>query len=262
MREIQFPHEQRDFHFMFSHKLSVLVWAFGLMVFVLTGFVYAQMPGLLGRTLPEMYGKFRVEKVGTYAEYSLVFKQSQNEEKLKFSMVGEEATPQGKLYWYEMRSYNRNSAETNIVKMLISGDPKEKGNIKRMIIKHNQEKALELPAEVLSVGDVQGLAKGEVQKGLKDTTEVKKEQKVKELAKEKVKTAAGVFECVHLRYEESPKDTVNAWTSEQVPIFGLVKFESKDKRLELTSYGKDAVSAITEKPEQLRLPKDVQGSGK
>ncbi|MCJ7508587.1 MAG: DUF3108 domain-containing protein [candidate division Zixibacteria bacterium] len=223
-------------------------------LFVLAGVCSAQMPGLLGTNMPEMYGKFNLAKVGSYVEYTLISKSTQDEEKLKFSIVGEETTPQGKLYWYEMKINNRNTGETVIMKMLIAGDPKETGNIKRMIVKRNQEKAMEFPPSLLAMAETQAKSK--------ESTASKEKEKVKELGKEKLKTSVGTFDCLHLRYREANEDEADAWTSEKLPIFGLVKFESKSKKMELSSYGKDAVSAITEKPEQLQLPKELGGSGK
>jgi hypothetical protein len=240
---------------MFSYKFLKPSLIAGI-VFVLAGVCSAQMPGLLGTNMPEMYGKFNLAKAGSYVEYTLISKPAQDEEKLKFSIVGEEVTPQGKLYWYEMKINNRNTGETVIMKMLISGDPKETGNIKRMIIKRNQEKAMELPPSLLTMAEMQSKSKEST------ASKEKEKEKVKELGKEKIKTSVGTFDCLHLKYREASEDEADAWTSEKLPIFGLVKFESKSKKMELSGYGKDAVSAITEKPEQLQLPKDVQGSGK
>lgn len=222
--------------------------------FVLAGACSAQMPGLLGTNMPEMYGKFNLAKVGSFVEYTLISKSNQDEEKLKFSIVGEEVTPQGKLYWYEMTIHNRSTGETVITKMLISGDPKETGNIKKMVVKRNQEKAMELPPNLLAMAEAQAKSK--------ESTASKAKEKVKELGKEKIKTSVGTFDCLHLRYREAGEDEADAWTSEKLPIFGLVKFESKSKKMELSGYGRDAVSAITEKPEQLRLPKELGESRK
>ena len=236
-----------------SYKFLKLLLVAGI-VFVLAGVCSAQMPGLLGTNMPEMYGKFNLAKVGSYVEYTLISKPTQDEEKLRFSIVGEELTPQGKLYWYEMKINNRNTGETVIMKMLISGDPKETGNIKRMIVKRNQEKAMELPPNLLAMAETQAKSK--------ESTSSKEKEKVKELGKEKLKTSVGTFDCLHVRYREASENEADAWTSEKLPIFGLVKFESKSKKMELSGYGKDAVSAITEKPEQLQLPKELGGSGK
>jgi hypothetical protein len=210
---------------MFSYKLLKPLLIAGI-VFVLAGVCSAQMPGLLGTNMPEMYGKFNLAKVGSYVEYTIISKPAQDEEKLKFSIVGEEVTPQGKLCWYEMKINNRNTGETVIMKMLISGDPKETGNIKRMIVKRNQEKAMELPPNLLAMAETQAKSK--------ESTTSKEKEKVKELGKEKLKTSVGTFDCLHVRYREASEDEADAWTSEKLPIFGLVKFESKSKKMELS----------------------------
>ena len=239
---------------MYFYKSFKMVLIVSFVSFVLVGFCYAQMPGMLGANLPEMYGELKIPEVGTYVEYSIISKKDQDEEMIRFSIVGKEKTPEGEFYWYEVKTHNRNTGVTAIIKMLISGDPKDAGNTKRMIVKYNQEKAIELPGNVLAMSDIQKTSEEPIQ--------AEKEEKIEELGKEKVKTPVGTFDCIHLRYEDVDKNNIDVWTSEKLSFFELVKFESKDRKLELTAYGEDAVSAITEKPEQIQIPTNMGEVGK
>lgn len=49
---------------MFFYKWFKISLVVSFMFFILAGTCYAQMPGLLGKGMPEMYGKFRIDKVG------------------------------------------------------------------------------------------------------------------------------------------------------------------------------------------------------
>ncbi len=203
---------------------------------------FAQVPDLSGGVMPKACHQFRIAKVGTYVEYRLINNKSEMQEILRFSVVGEEKTPKGKFWWYETRSDNNNTGGTIITKMLISGDPRAEGNINRMIVKYNQEKPTEIPAGFLKMSPVK-----------KNTEKTIKGEKgeIKESGREKITTPAGTFDCVRLLYQENASDKAELWTSKKVPIFGLVKYKSEDKELELISCGKDATSAISEQPGQI-----------
>lgn len=227
---------------MFFHRGLAGLLVVGVAFFLLVGTCFAQAPSVLGTTMPKMGGRFKIDKVGSYAEYNLVSQASQSQELLKLSIVGEEKRPEGRLWWYETRRDNRNGGGTTIVKMLISGDPGQTGNIKRVIIKYNQEKAMELPSGFFGAGPVK--------KKPTESAQGRKEEP-KRLGREKIKTPVGTFDCVHLLYRQDSTNTVEAWTSEKIPILGLAKLKSKDETLELLNYGKNATSAITEEPDQI-----------
>lgn len=62
------------------------------------------------------------------------------------------------------------------------------------------------------------------------------------------------LDCAHMRYTTKDKNTADVWSNTKVPLFGMVKTSTPDATFELSSYGTDAVSAITEEPKVLEIP--------
>jgi hypothetical protein len=228
---------------MFTKKS--LLWL-GL-IFFFAQMASAQMPGIPmpGKT-PKMFGEFKMPEVGSYAEYKLTYSGEKVEVIARFAIVGKEKSSEGKeLYWYEYQTNDPKSKSIDIVKMLISGDPQKEGNIVRMILKHNQDKPMELSAEIMQM--VNAPMKGEKEK-VKDTGEIKS------LGKETLKTAAGSFECTHMQYVSEKKEVSDVWQTPQIPFFGLAKSVMQGLSMEIQKFGKDAKSGITEESEKIELP--------
>ncbi|MDP2960766.1 MAG: hypothetical protein Q8N71_05015, partial [candidate division Zixibacteria bacterium] len=185
-------------------------------------------------------------EVGSYAEYKLTYPQEKVEVIARFAIVGKEKSPEGKeLFWYEYQTDDPKSKSIDIVKMLISGDPQKQGNMIRMILKHNQDKPMELSAEIMQM--VNAPMKGEKEK-VKDTGEFKS------LGKETLKTAAGSFECTHMQYVSEKKEVSDVWQTPQIPFFGLVKSVAQGLTMEIQKFGKDAKTGITEESEKITIP--------
>ncbi|MFH0930544.1 MAG: hypothetical protein V1890_01220 [Candidatus Zixiibacteriota bacterium] len=228
---------------MFSKKAMGLL----LLVFFISQIADAQMPGIPmpGKT-PKMFGEFKMPEVGSYAEYKLTYPQEKVEVIARFAIVGKEKSPEGKeLFWYEYQTDDPKSKSIDIVKMLISGDPQKQGNMIRMILKHNQDKPMELSAEIMQM--VNAPMKGEKEK-VKDTGEFKS------LGKETLKTAAGSFECTHMQYVSEKKEVSDIWQTPQIPFFGLAKSVMPGLSMEIQKFGKDAKSGITEESEKITIP--------
>jgi len=205
------------------------------------------MPGIPGPgNMPKMFGEFKIPEVGSYAEYKMTYPSEKVETIARMAIVGKEKTPDGKeLYWYEYQTTDPKTGNIDIVKMLISGDPQEKGTINRMIFKHNKDKAMELPGEMMQM--INAPMKKEEEK-------VKKEGEAKDLGKETLKTQAGSLECEHLQYISENKEVSDVWQAKDVPLFGLAKSVTRGVSMEIQKFGKDAKSAITEEPEKLVIP--------
>lgn len=227
---------------MFTKKS--LLWL-GLFFF-LVQIASAQMPGISGPgNMPKMFGEFKMPQVGSYAEYKMTYPSEKVETIVKMSIVGKEKTPEGKeLYWYEYQATDPKTGNIDIVKMLISGDPQKKGTINRMILKHNKDKSMELPGEMMQM----------INAPMKKGENVKKEGEVKNLGKETLKTPAGSFECEHTQYISENKEVSDVWQAKEVPFFGLAKSVTQGTSMEIQKFGKDAKSAITEEPEKLIIP--------
>ncbi len=228
---------------MFTKKS--LLWL-GL-IFFFAQMASAQMPGIPmpGKT-PKMFGEFKMPEVGSYAEYKLTYPGEKVEVIARFAIVGKEKSSEGKeLFWYEYQTNDPKSKSIDIVKMLISGDPQKEGNIVRMILKQNQDKPMELSAEIMQM--VNAPMKGEKEK-------VKAIGEVKNLGKETLKTAAGGFDCTHMQYVSEKNEVSDVWQTPQIPFFGLAKSVMQGTSMEIQKFGKDAKSGITEEPEKIEIP--------
>jgi hypothetical protein len=199
----------------------------------------AQMPGL-----PKLYGEFKMPEVGSYATYKMTFNDTEAQQLVKLAVVGKEKSETGEdLYWYEREETNPKNGRVVIAKMLISGNPQEIGTVHRIIFQDFNEKPQELPQAFVSLLNQPS-----------DEKSKPEEPKTKSLGTEKVKVGEKTLTCKHLRYGTEERPSAEVWTAAEVPLFGLVKSESKDVNMVLVDYGTDAVTGITEEPEQLSMP--------
>lgn len=207
--------------------------AFSLMfVFVTASVASAQFGGQTQQG-PRFYADFK-PVVGGWAEYQMK-PQKEAPTRMKVAIVGKE----GQAYWYETVM---NAGGKFITKVLVSGDPKDQKNVKRMIMKQGSEPAMEMP--VMSQG-----------------TPVKAQRpegKVIDKGMEKITVPAGAFTARHLQYQQG-KDVVDTWVSDKVSPYGMVKTKSKDMEMVLLGYGSGAKSLITEKPQKFQMPQMPKG---
>ncbi len=213
-----------------------LVFAFAL---VQVQVACAQMPGL-----PKLYGEFKMPQVGAYATYKMTFNDSKAQQLVKLAIVGKEKSDKGEdLYWYEREETNPKNGRVVIAKMLISGNPQDIGTVHRIIFKDFNEKPQELPEAFVALLNQPS-----------DKESKKEEPETKNLGTEKIKVGEKTLTCTHLRYGTEERPTADVWTDPEVPLFGLVKSQSKDVDMVLVGYGSDAVTGITQEPEQLTMP--------
>jgi hypothetical protein len=185
---------------------------------------------------PKFRGEFKPVD-GSWAEYQMKMKdQGEAPTKMKMSMVGKEGTS----YWYETVMQGK---ERMVTKILVSGDPEDQKNVKRVIMKPGNEPAMEMP--IMNTAKQKG--KAQPSKG-----------KFVDKGMESVTVPAGTFQARHMQYQDG-KDVVDTWMSEKVPPYGLVKSQSKDFEMMLTGYGMGAKSLITETPRKMQMPKMPQG---
>jgi len=201
-----------------------------IMVFLLASSVHAQFGGK-GMPAPQFHGKFQ-PVVGAWAEYQTNVKnQKEAPNKMKISIVGRE----GDSWWYEMVMQGK---ERMVSKVLVSGDPEDRKNVKRMIMKAGDRPAMEMP--VMGLGPSQG--KPKPPKG-----------KLVDKGIESIAVPAGTFQTRHMQYQ-GPDGVVDSWVSEKVPPYGVVKSQARDFEMVLTGYGTGARSLITETPQKMQMP--------
>jgi hypothetical protein len=198
-----------------------------LLVLILTQIAYAQLGKGAG---PSFRGEFK-PVVGGWSEYQMTSK-SEGSVKMKVAIVGKE----GEAYWYETVMEGGRQGK-NIVKMLVSGNPDDQKNIKRMIFKQGNEPAMEMPVTMM-----QQSAKGQAQSG-----------KVIDKGTETIKVPAGTFKAQHSQYQDA-EGVVDTWMYKEVSPYGMIKSVSKDTDMVLIGYGTGAKTQITETPQPAEMP--------
>jgi hypothetical protein len=178
---------------------------------------------------PKFYSDFK-PVVGGWSEYQMT-EEGGSPSKMKIAIVGKE----GDAYWYET-IIDRKQEGRSISKMLVSGNPEDQKNIKRVIVKTGNEPAMEMPIEMMRASEDQGQKGKTIDKGM-----------------ESINVPAGTFTARHIQYqyEELVEDT---WIHKDVSPYGVVKSKSKDFEMVLLGYGTGAKTQITEKPQKFEMP--------
>jgi hypothetical protein len=193
--------------------------------------VYSQFGKTSG---PSFHGEFK-PVVGGWSEYQMTTKGNPST-KMKVAVVGKE----GDAYWYETIMEGGREGRT-IMKMLVSGNPEDQKNIKRMIVKQGNEPAMEMPVQMM-----QQSSKGQGQSG-----------KVVDKGSETIKVPAGTFKTQHMQYQDVG-GFVDTWVYKDVSPYGMIKSQSKDMEMVLTGYGTGAKTQITETPQKYEMPQMPQ----
>lgn len=168
--------------------------------------------------------------VGGWAEYQMTEK-GKSPSKMKLAIVGKE----GDAYWYETIIETKLEGRS-ISKMLVSGNPEDPKNVKRIIVKMGNEPAMEMPIQMMQASEDQGQKGKTIDKGM-----------------ESIKVPAGTFTVRHIQYqyEELVEDI---WVHKDVSPYGVVKSKSKDFEMVLLGYGSGAKTEITERPQKFEMP--------
>lgn len=185
--------------------------------------VYAQFGKTTGG---QFYGDFK-PVVGGWSEYQITAK-GEAPLKMKIAIVGKE----GDAYWYETVMESKGEGRM-ISKMLVSGNPKDQKNVKRMIVKTGDEPAMEMPVQMWGQS-----SKSQGQPG-----------KVIDKGTETIKVPAGTFTTKHFQYHET--EGVDTWVYKDISPYGLIRSQSKDFEMVLLGYGTGAKTLITETPQNL-----------
>lgn len=185
--------------------------------------------------MPRFYSDFK-PVIGSWSEYQMTTK-GEPPSKMKIAIVGKE----GNAYWYETIMESKEEGRT-VTKMLVSGNPDERKNIKRMIVKEEDEPAMEIPVAMMGGGaPTRGEEKG----------------KVLNKGSETIKVPAGTFKTQHLQIQGGEM-TTDLWVHKDISPYGVVKSESPMVQMVLLRYGTGAKSLITEIPQKLEMPQMPQ----
>jgi hypothetical protein len=184
---------------------------------------------------PKFYSDFK-PVVGGWSEYQMTGK-AESPSKMKIAIVGKE----GDAYWYETVMETKEKGPI-ISKMLVSGNPEDKQNIKRMIVKMGNEPAMEMPTQMMQAS----ASKDQGQRG-----------KIIDKGTESIKVPAGTFTAQHMQYQGG-EIVVDTWVSKDVSPYGMVKSQSKEFEMVLLGYGTGAKTLITETPQKFQMPQMPQ----
>lgn len=210
-------------------KISWMITTF--FILFLTQIAFAQMGQPSG---PSFRGEFK-PVVGGWSEYQITTK-GEGSMKMKVAVVGKE----GDAYWYETVMEGGKQGRT-IMKMLVSGNPEDQKNIKRMIVKQGNEPAMEMPVQMMGQSPK---AQGQTGKVIDKGTET-------------IKVPAGTFKTQHSQYQDA-EGVVDTWVYKDVSPYGMVKSVSKDTEMVLFGYGTGAKTQITETLQKFEMPQMPQ----
>jgi len=163
-------------------------------------------------------------KVGSWAEYLVFDVRKKSSLRLRMAIV--ERTEAGT--WTEL-TLAAPGLDRLIVKCLVKGDSRNPEAVRRVILKAGNLQ----PVEIVGANVAEAAPRYEAPLG-----------SPKSLGIETVRVPAGAIRAEHVRIS-GKGETQDAWISKAIPLFGLVKFRSRDLILELTDSGTNAKSHIT-----------------
>jgi hypothetical protein len=201
-----------------------------LLVLSFVHLAYAQFGKGAG---PKFHSDFK-PVVGGWSEYQMTGK-GESPSKMKIAIVGKE----GDAYWYETIMETKQEGRI-ISKMLVSGNPEDQKNMRRMIVKMGNEPAMEMPIQMMQASKDQG-----------------QKEKIIDKGKESIKVPAGTFTAQHMQYQDG-EIVVDTWVHKDVFPYGMVKSQSKEFEMVLLGYGTGAKTLITETPQKFEMPQMPQ----
>lgn len=194
---------------------------------------------------PDLWGDLEFKPVvGQWAEYQMTPK-GEKTMKMRFAVVGKEDDA----HWLEY-VMTGHEGEQMISKMLVTGDPEDMSNIKRMIVKNGDEPAMEMPVQMMAMMEGKGMPEPE-----KAETP---EPKMTDAGVESVTVPAGTFKANHWQFG-SEGDTFDAWLKDGVGPYGLIKGSSKEFEMVLVGHGDKATTLITETPQAFPMQGSPMG---
>lgn len=181
-----------------------------------------------GMRTPEMSGIFH-PVVGNGAVYEIQGRQ-QGPKSMEIAVVGKEDFQGQAGYWLET-SFEDSRSGMGAMKMLMVMEGPNPG-AKRMIMMMNG-RAFEMPMNSPMMG---GQTSRNVPRDLRN------DKSIVHVGTETITVPAGTYSCEHYRASDGSTD---AWVSEKISPWGLVKSVSKDSTMVLTKQITDAKSKIT-----------------
>jgi hypothetical protein len=178
---------------------------------------------------PTLQGIFR-PVVGRGASYEMTTSDGKTRT-MEIAVVGKESVGGVDAYWFEMTmSGDEHMPGAMVVKSLTA----VQGNdtmISRMIMQFPGRPAMEMPQQMVQ------------RTPRKQSADVR--ETAEDLGSESITVPAGTFQCEHYRSKDGSGD---AWISDKVSPWGLVKHQGKESTMVLTRVISDAQDKITGTP--------------
>jgi hypothetical protein len=209
-------------------KLKHMVVMFAL--FALAMPLAAQM---FGPKPPSLSGIWH-PVVGTGAAYDMTSRDGKKTQ-MEMTVVGKEDVEGKTAFWLEIAMVDQRTAAPLYLKNLMSVSDSGVTSM-RMVMQMAGQDPMEMDMNVNPAG-----------KRMQQTTPANIADKAEIIGTESVTVPAGTFSCTHFRMKDG---TGEAWVSDKVGPWGLVKSQSKDSSMILTKVITDAKDHITGTPKK------------
>jgi hypothetical protein len=173
--------------------------------------------------------------VGTGAAYEMTDKGGKNTQ-MEITIVGKEDVDGKPNFWLEMAMTDPRTSAPVYVKSLMSVNDSGVTSMRMVMQIPGQPDPMEMDMNMNPAGH-----------GGKQTTPANIADKAETVGTESVTVPAGTFSCTHYRMKDGTGD---AWVSDKVGPWGLVKSTGKDNSMVLTKVITDAKDHITGTPKK------------
>jgi hypothetical protein len=187
----------------------------------------------MGPRTPDMSGIWH-PVVGSGGAYEMTDREGKKSQ-LEITIVGKEDVNGKEGYWMEMTMANPRSGGQMYVKNLLA--PSDNGMVSsRMIMQMPGQDPMEMDMNMNMMGH-----------RMPQSTPSDIREKAERVGTETVTVPAGTFSAEHYRMKDGSSD---AWVSDKVAPWGLVKSQGKDSSMVLTKVITDAKDHITGTPKK------------
>src|SRR4029077_1313134 len=183
--------------------------------------------------------------VGTGAAYEMTKDGKKNE--MEITIVGKEDVDGKTAFWLEMAMTDQRTSQTVYVKNLMSVNDSGVTSMRMVMQMPGQPDPMEMDMNLNPTGS-----------RMKQTTPANIADKAEVVGTESVTVPAGTFSCTHFRMKDGTGD---AWVSDKVGPWGLVKSQSKDSSMVLAKVITDAKDHITGTPKKFDPMQMMRGLG-
>ncbi len=197
----------------------------------------------MGPRTPDMSGIWN-PVVGSGGAYEMTDREGKKSQ-LEITIVGKEDVNGKAGYWMEMAMSNARAGGDMYMKYLIA--PSDTGVAStRMIMQMPGQDPMEMD---MNMGG----------RRMAQSTPTDIREKAERVGTESITVPAGTFSCEHYRMKDGSSD---AWVSDKVAPWGLVKTQGKDASMVLTKVITDAKDHITGTPKKFDPAEMMRGMGK